>query len=61
MTPSKKSGDATSYISVNRSGTLNRDVSEASTLFLRPVISLNRQVVVSGNGSLETPYVLSGN
>lgn len=61
MTPSKKSGDATSYISVNRSGTLNRDVSEASTLFLRPVISLNRQVVVSGNGSLETPYMLSGN
>lgn len=56
MTPSKRNGDVTSYISVRKDGILQRDIPEAKTLFLRPVISLDRQVMVTGDGTIEHPY-----
>ncbi len=56
MTPSKRNGDVTSYISVRKDGILQRDIPEATTLFLRPVISLDRQVMVTGDGTIEHPY-----
>ena len=58
MTPNKKNGDVTSYISVRKDGILQRDINESTTLFLRPVISLNRQVMVTGDGTVSNPYTI---
>ena len=58
MTPNKKSGDLTSYISIRKDGILQRDISESTALFLRPVISLNRQVMVTGDGTASNPYTI---
>lgn len=58
MTPNKKNGDVTSYISVRKDGILQRDINESTTLFLRPVISLNRQAMVTGDGTVSNPYTI---
>jgi len=58
MTPNKKENDVTSYVVVNLSGALQKDVSEESSLFLRPVVSLNREVKVTGSGTVDDPFVV---
>ena len=56
MTPSKKDNGELKLMSVSSVGALEEATPETSSLFLRPVISLNRKVSVTGSGTQENPY-----
>ncbi len=58
MTPYKKDNNVFHFMSIGINGSLERDKSETSSLFVRPVITLNRKVKVSGEGTLEKPYII---
>ncbi len=58
MTPHKKENDVVFYIAVNTDGSLMKDISETTNLFIRPVITLVKRAKVSGTGTVEDPYVL---
>ncbi len=56
MTPNKMENNALLFYVVNADGSLGKDVSEATNLFVRPVITLLKKTKVSGEGSKEAPY-----
>lgn len=56
MTPSKREGKETFYISINQDGTLQKSTSGNKKLFIKPVITLNRKVKVIGDGTKKNPY-----
>ena len=58
MTPSKKENGKMHYMVITKDGILQKDVVESTSLFFRPVISLNRRVRVEGSGTIEEPYVV---
>ncbi len=58
MTPNKKENNNISYIAVSPDGSLTRDISESSGLFVRPVITLAKKVKVTGLGTMDNPYVI---
>ena len=58
MTPSKKENGKMHYMVITKDGILQKDVIESTSLFFRPVISLNRRVRVEGSGTVEEPYVV---
>ena len=59
MTPNANNNGIISYMVVDKDGALIRDVAESSQLFVRPTITLTRRVTVSGQGTIEDPYVLN--
>ncbi len=58
MTPNKKENEITSFFGVNPNGSMDFLVSESSSLFVRPVITLVKKTRVTGDGTLQNPYVV---
>lgn len=58
MTPNKSENGELSYMVVAQDGSLVKDYSETSNLFLRPTITLTRRTTATGTGTLEDPFVL---
>lgn len=58
MTPSKMENNVMYFMAITKDGVLQKDVAENTSLFFRPVISLNRRVKVEGRGTLEEPYTV---
>ncbi len=59
MTPNKRENNVMSYMALGTNGSLLRDVSETSSIFIRPVITLSRKTQVTGMGTIENPYQIS--
>ncbi len=58
MTPSKKENEETYYMAIASDGSIQKDISETSNLFVRPVITLNKKITVTGSGTQQDPYIV---
>lgn len=59
MTPNKKENNETEFYAVSQNGKLLTNVKENSNLFARPVITLMKKAKVTGEGTIENPYMVT--
>ena len=53
-----KKNNVVDAVSVNKDGSLNYEKKISTPLYVRPVISIDSNTVVSGDGTLENPYTI---
>lgn len=61
MTPYNKKENTMSFMAVDSNGAFQIEAKENQSLFVRPVITLGKRVKVTGDGTLENPFVIENN